>query len=214
MSSWKKERKRDFYYREAKRLGYRARSAFKLIEIQKRFKIIRKGDVILDLGAAPGGWSQVALEYSGGEVIGIDILPVRKMDNFVFIEGDVTSDETKNRLREVLGRRKVDVVLSDMSPNLSGNRALDQARSYWLCIKALEYADEFLRRGGNFVCKGFEGSDLNEFFKEVRIRFRFVRKFSPKASKKRSKEVYIIGIGKLLGFSPDFNDDNYDYNNN
>lgn len=207
MNRWKEERRRDFYYREAKRRGYRARSAFKLIEIQKKFNVIKRGDTILDLGAAPGGWSQVALQYSGGKVIGIDILPVKSLEGFIFIEGDATQEGTKEKLRKVLRGKKVDVVLSDMSPNLSGNKFLDQARSYWLCVKALEYADEFLRKGGNFVCKGFEGSDLNEFFKEVKIRFKFVKKFSPKASRKRSKEVYIIGIGKLLGFSPDLDND-------
>ena len=196
MSSWKEERKRDFYYREAKRLGYRARSAFKLIEMQKKFGIIKKGDLVIDLGASPGGWSQVALEYCNNRVIGIDILPVRKLDGLTFIEGDVTSDDTKKRVKEELGEEKADVVLSDLSPNLSGNRYLDQARSFWLCMKALEYADEFLREGGRFVCKGFEGSDLNEFLKEVKKRFRVVRKFSPKASKKRSREVYIIALGK------------------
>lgn len=196
MSSWKEERKRDFYYREAKRLGYRARSAFKLIEIQKKFGIIKKGDLVIDLGASPGGWSQVALKYCNNRVIGIDILPVRRLDGLTFIKGDVTSDDTKKRVKEELGEEKADVVLSDLSPNLSGNRYLDQARSFWLCMKALEYADEFLREGGRFVCKGFEGSDLNGFLKEVKRRFRVVRKFSPKASKKRSREVYIIALGK------------------
>jgi len=196
MSRWKEERKRDFYYKEAKKLGYRARSAFKLIEIQQRFGIIKRGDRIIDLGASPGGWSQVALEYSNGKVIGVDILPVKKLNGLIFIKGDVTSEDTKEKVKEELGDEKVDVVLSDLSPNLSGNRYLDQARSFWLCMKALEYVDDFLREGGRFVCKGFEGSDLDEFLKEVRKRFKIVRKFSPRASKKRSREVYIIAIGK------------------
>lgn len=208
MNKWKEERRRDFYYKEAKRLGYRARSAFKLIEIQNRFKVIRKGDKIIDLGASPGGWSQVAIEYSSGKVIGVDLLPIKKLDGLTYIKGDVTSDDTKDEVRRELDGDKVDVVLSDLSPNLSGNKYLDQARSFWLCMKALEYADEFLREGGRFVCKGFEGSDLSEFLKEVRKRFRIVKKFSPKASKKRSKEIYIIALGKISSsFSPHLEED-------
>lgn len=205
---WKEERRRDFFYREAKRLGYRSRSAFKLMEIHNRFNIIRKGDLVLDLGASPGGWSQVALECSGNKVIGVDILPVKSMDGLIFIKGDVTSPDTKEEVRKVLGNEKVDVVLSDLSPNLSGNRYLDQARSFWLCMKALEYVDEFLKDGGRFVCKGFEGSDLGNFLKEVKKRFGIVKKFSPKASRKRSREIYIIAINKKsLGLPPHLEDD-------
>ncbi|HDO19422.1 MAG TPA: RlmE family RNA methyltransferase [Thermoplasmatales archaeon] len=194
------KRREDFYYREAKRRGYRARSAFKLIQIQKRFKIIRRGDSVLDLGASPGGWSQVALELVGskGKVIGIDVSPIKSMDGAVFIVGDITKDETIDILRDLTGEDKFDVIISDLSPKLSGNRALDQARSFWLCLQALRYVDEFLKTGGNFVCKAFEGSDLPEFLNEVESRFSMVKRFSPKASRKRSKEIYVIGFGKKI----------------
>ena len=198
-SRWFRERK-DFYYREAKREGYRARSAFKLLQIQDKYAIIHHGDTVLDLGAAPGGWSQVAKKLIGenGRVIGIDILDVKPIDGIYFLHGDITEESTKKKVRRILDGKKVDVVLSDMSPNISGNYSVDQARSVWLSENALIWAKEFLKNGGNFICKVFEGRDFLQFKNTVDNLFKQVRVFAPGASRKSSSEVYLVA--KLLKY--------------
>lgn len=192
---WYQEKKREHFYKEAKKTGYRARSAFKLKQIQKRFNVIRSGDVIVDLGAAPGGWSQVSRELVGekGFIIGVDLLSIKPVDGVVFFKGDLTDKVTIDRIIDCLEDRSVDVVLSDMSPNISGNYNVDQARSVFLCEKALDVADVLLRSGGSFVCKVFEGEDFKDFYSKVSMRFKVVKIFNPLASRKSSSEVYIIG---------------------
>jgi 23S rRNA (uridine2552-2'-O)-methyltransferase len=194
MTRWYKEKKREHFYNEAKRVGYRARSAFKLQQIQARFHIIPKDGVIIDLGAAPGGWSQVAKELVGehGVVIGADLSSIKPLDDIQFIQGDITQAATVERIQELIDNRKADVVLSDMSPDISGNYSVDQARSAWLCNCALDATDQLLRPGGHFVCKIFEGEDTKEFLQKVRQRFEKVKTFSPEASRKSSSEIYII----------------------
>jgi len=192
MTRWYAEKKRDYYYKEAKKQGYRARSAFKLIQIQNRYRVIRKGDIVIDLGASPGGWSQVAAKYAS-LVIAIDLQPMKPLDKVFFIKGDITKEETLEKIRRHIS--KADVVISDASPNITGNYSLDQARSVWLCQNALKIAKEFLREGGNFVCKIFEGEDYPEFLKEVRKNFRMVKAYCPQASRKKSSEIYIIAKG-------------------
>jgi 23S rRNA (uridine2552-2'-O)-methyltransferase len=185
---------KEHFYKEAKRLGYRARSAFKLKQIHKRFDIFSKGDTVLDLGAAPGGWSQVAKEFVGenGKVIGVDILPIKPIENVQFLQGDITDSETVKELKQKLNRRKADVVLSDMSPDISGTYSVDQARSIWLGEHALDVAEQLLKPKGTFICKIFEGEDTKEFLDKIKRRFYIVKKFSPKASRKSSSEIYII----------------------
>jgi len=194
MTRWYQEKKTEHFYKEAKRVGYRARSAFKLKEIQNRFDIFSKEDIVVDLGAAPGGWSQVAKEFVGeqGTVIGADILPIKPLDNVQFIQGDITNNETVEEFKHIMKDTKADVVLSDMSPDISGNYSVDQARSAWLCEHALEVAEKLLKLGGTFVCKIFEGENTLEFVDKVKRRFYIVKKFSPKASRKSSSEIYII----------------------
>ena len=194
MTRWYKEKKDDFYYKEAKNVGYRARSAFKLGEIQKKFNIIKIGDTVIDLGAAPGGWSQVSQELVGdqGRVIGIDLLPIKPLDNVEFIQGDITEAMVLDKLKRILRYDKADVVLSDMSPDISGNYSVDQARSAWLCENALKIAELLLKPKGNFICKIFEGEDTESFIKKVKQSFYIVKQFSPKASRKKSSEIYII----------------------
>lgn len=191
---WYLEKKREHFYRQAKQSGYRARSAFKLKQIQKKFSLINKGDCIVDLGAAPGGWAQVAVELSGtsGKVVGIDLLPIRAVDGAVFLEGDMTEQQTLDDLKEVLAGRVVDVVLSDMSPDISGTYSMDQARSVWLCENALNTARQLLKKNGHFVCKIFEGEDSLQFIAELKSAFSFVRRFSPEASRKSSSEIYLV----------------------
>ncbi|MFW6119957.1 MAG: RlmE family RNA methyltransferase [Petrotogales bacterium] len=194
MTRWYREKKKGHYYKEAKRLGYRARSAFKLKQIQNRFCVFSKDDIVVDLGASPGGWSQVAREYVGsqGMVFSVDILFMKPLDNVQFLQGDITDDKTIETIIQMLQGKKADVVLSDMSPDISGNYSVDQARSLWLCKRALKVASKVLRPGGTFVCKVFEGTDTREFIEKTKRCFLSVKRYSPAASRKRSSEIYII----------------------
>lgn len=184
----------DAFQRRARREGYRARSVYKLIDIQKRSKIFRKDDIVLDLGAAPGGWSQIALEYIGedGKLVGVDLQHILPLKGAQFLQGDIREPETRKELEKLVP--KADVVLSDMSPNLSGNYSVDQARSVELSTLALEIASE--RKAKSFVVKVFEGSDFQDFRKAVIDEFGSVRTLSPEASRKQSSEVYLIAKRK------------------
>ena len=194
MTRWYKEKKKEHYYKQAKKTGYRARSAYKLKQIQKRFNIIKKDDNILDLGCAPGGWSQVARELVGptGKIVGVDLLPVQKIDGVTFIEGDMTEESTIELIKEKIEGSKVDCVISDMSPDISGNYDMDQARSVYLCMMAFKTCELFLKPGGHFVCKVFEGKDLNDFLDDISDNFQKIKRFNPQASRKSSSEIYII----------------------
>ena len=187
-------RRTDAFQRRARREGYRARSVYKLMDIQKRSKIFRKDDTVLDLGAAPGGWSQIALEYIGedGKLVGVDLQHILPLKGAQFLQGDIREPETRKELEKLVP--KVDVVLSDMSPNLSGNYSVDQARSVELSSLALEIASE--RKARSFVVKVFEGSDFQDFRKAVIDEFGSVRTLSPEASRKQSSEVYLIAKRK------------------
>ena len=184
----------DAFQRRARREGYRSRSVYKLMDIQKRSKIFRKDDTVLDLGAAPGGWSQIALEYIGedGKLIGVDLQHILPLKGAQFLQGDIREPETRKELEKLVP--KVDVVLSDMSPKLSGNYSVDQARSVELASFALEIASE--RKANSFVVKVFEGSDFQDFRKAVIDEFGSVRTLSPEASRKQSSEVYLIAKRK------------------
>jgi len=194
MTRWYSEKKKEFYYNKAKQEGYRARSAFKLIQIHKKFSIFSQRDIVLDLGAAPGGWSQVARKLIGteGSVIGIDLSFIDPLERVVFLQGDVTSEDSHIELENLLEGRKAQVILSDMSPNISGNYSVDQARSVFLCEQALLVAQDFLADGGKFICKAFMGSDLTGFVNQVKKSFGKLWKFSPSASRKSSSEIYLI----------------------
>ena len=184
----------DAFQRKARREGYRARSTYKLKDIQKRSKIFKNGDKVLDLGAAPGGWSQVALEFIGeeGKLVGVDLQHILPLTGAIFIQGDLRESETREQLQELMP--KADVVISDMSPNLSGNYSVDQARSGELSSLALEIASE--RKASAFVVKVFEGADFQEYRKAVIDEFGSVRTLSPEASRKQSSEVYLIAKRK------------------
>ena len=184
----------DAFQKRARREGYRSRSVYKLMDIQKRSKIFRKDDTVLDLGAAPGGWSQIALEYIGedGKLVGMDLQHILPLKGAQFLQGDIREPETRKELEKLVP--KADVVLSDMSPNLSGNYSVDQARSVELSSLALELASE--RKAHSFVVKVFEGSDFQDFRKAVIDEFVSVRTLSPEASRKQSSEVYLIAKRK------------------
>ncbi len=197
MSRWRSERKRDHYYRKAKKEDYRSRAAYKLIQMNERFSLIRQGDEVIDLGANPGGWSQVAAELVGdqGRVIAIDIKPMKAIKGVDFLRGDALSSRTISDIRELLDGNKANVMISDMSPNISGNYSLDHARSMELAEMALEYTGWFLRPGGNMVVKVFDGDMTFDYVKKIRTKFRVAKRHAPKASRKSSSEIYIIGKG-------------------
>ena len=184
----------DAFQRKARREGYRARSTYKLKDIQRRSKIFKTGDKVLDLGAAPGGWSQVALEFIGeeGKLVGVDLQHILPLKGALFLQGDLREKEIRDKLHELMP--KADVVISDMSPNLSGNYSVDQARSVELSSLALEIAAE--RMASAFVVKVFEGADFQEYRKAVIDEFGSVRTLSPEASRKQSSEVYLIAKRK------------------
>ncbi len=195
MTRWYREKKREHYYRQAKKQGYRARSSYKLKQIQQKFQIFQKGDIVVDLGAAPGGWSQVAKEYIGntGFIIGIDLQSIIPLDDVIFLKGDINDPSIITAIKELLDDRKVKVILSDMAPNISGNYSVDHARSIFLAEQSLTVVDLFLQKAGNYVCKVFMGEMLDEFIGHVKNKFSDVRRFSPPASRKSSSELYIIG---------------------
>ena len=194
MTRWYVEKKKEHFYKQAKKTGYRARSAFKLKQIQKKFKIIKNNDVVVDLGAAPGGWSQVAKGLVGddGFVVGVDLSPIKPLDGVTFLQGDLTQDSTIQLVQDMLGDREADIVLSDMSPNISGNYSIDHARSIFLCEQAVKASELLLKDGGFFVFKVFDGEELNDFVKRMNKLFTGIRRFSPVASRKSSSEVYIV----------------------
>jgi len=186
---WYRELKREHYYRSAKSEGYRARSAYKLLQINNRYHIIRRGDTVIDLGAAPGGWSQVAVKL-GAKVFAVDIQQMEPIKGVTFIHGDITEEETLKKLEEEAG--EANAVISDISPNLSGHYVMDQARSVWLSTNALNVARRLLAKHGNFLCKVFVGEDYPQFVEEVKKSFNMVKPHSPQASRKRSSEIYIL----------------------
>ena len=195
---WYQERQGEAYYRRAKKEGYRARSAYKLQQIHERFTVVRKGEAVADLGAAPGGWSQVLVELvgPGGLVVGVDLQRIKPIPGAHFLQGDFTLRPTHDRLVALLadkGRSELDAVVSDMAPDMSGNYELDQVRSIHLCEMALDFADKHLRPGGAFVCKVFEGADFQQFRTEVKRRFKRLHQYHPAASRKSSSEVYLVG---------------------
>ena len=197
---WLNEHFDDAYVRMAQQQGLRSRSAFKLIELHEKYDLIRPGMVVVDLGAAPGGWCQVAgpLVGDSGRVVGLDILPMEPLAGVEFIQGDFTEDEPLQELEETLGGEKVDLVLSDMAPNMSGMAAIDQAKSMYLAELALEFVRDHLKQGGDFVVKLFQGADFDSYVREVRTLFEKVQVKKPKASRPRSKEVYLLARGFKL----------------
>ncbi|MDR3205718.1 MAG: RlmE family RNA methyltransferase [Candidatus Methanoplasma sp.] len=195
---WVQERKHEHYYKLAKKLNYRSRASFKLMQLDNRFSIFREGDSVVDLGASPGGWLQVAKERTGesGKVIGVDLRPIRPMEGTVTIIGDITDDNTMAELLEKFGG-KADVVLSDMAPNIAGHYSTDHARSIELCMFAVDVCDRVLKRNGICVMKVFMGDMMGILTKELERRFRSVRVTSPDASRDTSSEVYVVAKGFL-----------------
>ena len=191
---WVEEHSSDHYVLQAHKLGYRSRSSFKIIEIQEKYKLIKTNDFIVDLGAAPGGWSQQIVKYTGNKskIIALDILDMNPIAGVDFIMGDFTSDYTYEHLNKIVDNKKIDCIVCDISPNLSGNKTSDQAKSIYLLELALDFATSNLVKDGSFVTKIFQGVGSDDYVKQVRDNFSKVTIFKPKSSRPRSKEVYII----------------------
>ena len=197
-SRWLKEHFSDPYVKRAQAEGRRSRAVFKLEELIERDRLLRPGMVIVDLGAAPGGWSQMARERLGdnGRVIALDILPMQGIGGVEFILGDFREDSVLERLQQALDGSAVDLVLSDMAPNLSGMTAVDQPRSMYLVELAEQFAGRHLRAGGAFVAKVFQGEGFDELVRRLRAGYERVSIRKPKASRARSPEVYALATGK------------------
>jgi 23S rRNA (uridine2552-2'-O)-methyltransferase len=194
---WLHEHFDDHYVKMAQRQGLRSRSAFKLLELQEKYQLIRPGMTVVDLGAAPGGWCQVAVPLVGesGRVIALDILEMEPIAGVEFIRGDFTEDEPLQALESLLDGEKADLVLSDMAPNMSGMAAIDQAKAMYLAELALEFVREHLKPGGDYVVKLFQGTDFDGYVRGVRSLFEKVQVRKPKASRPRSREVYLLARG-------------------
>ena len=191
---WLARQDKDPYVKQAKAAGYRARAAFKLLELDEKDRLLRPGLKVVDLGAAPGSWAQVAAEKVGesGRVIALDILPMDALPGVDIIEGDFREQDVLNELEARVGEQ-VDLVLSDMAPNLSGIVASDQARSMHLAELALDFARQWLNPKGRFVVKLFQGEGFDEFLRDARATFKAVRVRKPKSSRRESREVYLVG---------------------
>ncbi|KMJ53389.1 MULTISPECIES: 23S rRNA (uridine(2552)-2'-O)-methyltransferase RlmE [Vogesella] len=194
-NAWLREHVNDHYVQMAQKDGYRARAAYKLLEINDKDKLIRPGTVLADLGSAPGSWSQVAARIVGdnGKVFAIDILPMDPIADVAFIQGDFRDDEVLEEFVTMLGGRQLDLVISDMAPNISGMSGIDQARSFHLNELALEFVRDHLKPGGSFLVKVFQGSDFQPYLKAMRELFGEVVTRKPKASRDRSSEIYLLG---------------------
>lgn len=195
--AWVRERQRDYYYRKAKEEKYRSRAAYKLLEAAKKYRFIKSGDVVVDLGAAPGGWMQAARKMVGDEgfVLGVDVRFIEPLGfpNVQTLIGDVTDSQIIENIRELLPR-PADVVISDVSPNISGVWELDHARQIDLAQRSLLIATNIMKTRGNFFVKVFQGDMLKDFMGEAKQRFGFVKLVKPKASRAKSAEIFVLGM--------------------
>lgn len=195
---WMKEHVNDFFVKQAKKEGYRSRAAYKLMEIAERDRLIVPGMTVVDLGAAPGGWSQVAAEKVGGKgrIIAVDLLDMQPIPGATFVQGDFRQPEIIAELKKKLGDGSPDLVISDMSPNITGISAVDQARGMELAELALDFSTLQLNSGANFLVKVFQGSGFEAFLNAMRTTFGRVVTRKPEASRNRSSEIYLLGLGK------------------
>ncbi|WP_449288554.1 RlmE family RNA methyltransferase [Marinicella sediminis] len=196
-NQWLKEHFDDEFVKKSQDAGYRARSAYKLAEIAEKFALFADLEAVVDLGAAPGGWCQVVQKMSPETrfIVGLDLLPIEPIEGVHFIQGDFTSDEVYEQLLELLNDRKIDLVLSDMAPNLSGMSAMDQPRCMLLAEMALEFCQQSLKPGGSHVVKLFQGEGFDQHVQNIRQLFKKVVIYKPKSSRPRSREVFAVATG-------------------
>jgi 23S rRNA (uridine2552-2'-O)-methyltransferase len=192
--SWRERQEKDPYVQRARREGWRSRAVFKLEQIEQKERLLKPGMVCIDLGSAPGGWSQYVTEKLRGKarVIAVDLLPMDTLPDVEFVQGDFREDDVFEQLLEAAGEGGADLVLSDMAPNITGTRVVDQPRSMYLAELALDMARRVLKPGGSFVCKVFQGEGFDEFVRDARNSFERVRVIKPKASRPGSREVYLV----------------------
>ncbi|KGJ95826.1 23S rRNA (uridine(2552)-2'-O)-methyltransferase RlmE [Thalassotalea sp. ND16A] len=197
---WMKEHFDDEYVKKAQKLGLRSRAVFKIEEINNKDKLIKKGMNVVDLGAAPGGWSEYAVKVLGdsGQVIACDILPMESLPGVAFLQGDFREDAVLDALLSKIDGRNVDVVMSDMAQNFSGNETTDQAKNMYLVELALDMCHQVLKKNGSFVVKVFQGAGFEQYMKDVKACFNVVRTRKPESSRARSREVYIVATGYKL----------------
>ena len=195
---WLTEHEQDPFVQKARLAGYRSRAVYKLIEIDDRLRLLKPGQVVVDLGAAPGGWSQIARARVGpkGRVIALDVLEMSPIEGVEVIKGDFTEGNVLDQLLERIKDDRIDLVISDMAPNLSGMRAVDLPRSAYLVELALEFAEKMLKPGGNLLVKAFEGEGIDTLRLQFRKSFGKYVNLKPKASRGRSREIYLAGLGK------------------
>ncbi|AHC84611.1 MULTISPECIES: 23S rRNA (uridine(2552)-2'-O)-methyltransferase RlmE [Pseudomonas] len=196
-ANWLREHFNDPFVKQAQKDGYRSRASYKLLEIQEKDRLIRPGMSVIDLGAAPGGWSQVTSRLIGGQgrLIASDILEMDSIPDVTFIQGDFTQDEVLQRILEAVGDSHVDLVISDMAPNMSGTPAVDMPRAMFLCELALDLATRVLKPGGDFLIKIFQGEGFDVYLKDVRSKFDKVQMRKPSSSRDRSREQYLLARG-------------------
>jgi len=195
--SWIKQHVNDPYVKQSQRDGYRSRASYKLLEIVEKDRLIRSGMTVVDLGSAPGGWSQVAARLVGhdGRVHALDILPMDPIAGVDFIQGDFTEEAVFTQLIDLIGNRAVDLVISDIAPNLSGNKAVDQPAMIYLAELGVDLANRVLSKNGVFIAKLFQGQGFDPFVQQVRTLFNGVSIIKPDASRSRSREVYLVAKG-------------------
>ena len=194
---WLQDHERDVFVKQARQTQYRSRAVYKLMEIDKQDQLLRPGQTVIDLGAAPGSWSQYAAERTGisGTVIAVDILPVHPMDHVIIINGDFTEQKTVDECLERLAGNRVDLVISDMAPNISGIRTTDQARSMYLAELTYEFSCSVLKQGGGMLVKLFQGQGSDSYRQQLVDVFQRVKYRKPRASKDSSREFYILAQG-------------------
>ena len=196
-SGWLQEHFKDQYVLKSQQEGYRSRAAYKLLQIQEKDKLIKPGMNVVDLGAAPGGWSQVVRQFIGdkGKIVALDILPMEQLAQVEFIQGDFQEESVLNELLEVLNNEPVDLVISDMAPNITGVKAVDQPKSIYLLELAMDLADQVLKPGGSLLMKVFQGEGFQPLLAELRQRYQKVITRKPDASRARSSETYLLARG-------------------
>ncbi|TPG81401.1 23S rRNA (uridine(2552)-2'-O)-methyltransferase RlmE [Pseudomonas arsenicoxydans] len=194
---WLQRHVNDPYVKQAQKDGYRSRASYKLLEVQEKYKLIRPGMSVVDLGAAPGGWSQVTSRLIGGQgrLIASDILEMDSIPDVTFIQGDFTRDDVLAQILEAVGNSQVDLVISDMAPNMSGTPEVDMPKAMFLCELALDLAARILKPGGNFVIKVFQGEGFDAFVKDARQKFDKVQMIKPDSSRGSSREQYMLAWG-------------------
>ncbi len=197
--------RKDAYYNRARKEGLRSRASYKLLEMQEKFELLKEGDAVLEIGASPGGWTQIISEITGTTIVAVDVSKMEPVEGMIFIRGNIQAPHVEEKILDALvesGLEGFDAILSDAMVNTSGDRNIDHSSSYLLCRKVMEIADRFLVQGGNVLVKQFQGDMTDSFFNEWKRKYRFWKKTATKASRSGSREIYLIFGGKKSSPTP------------